>query len=60
MKVAEVENTRLDKFACIRTVFFSHFQVMDVGFFQMYPLWLLATKDSGGLQWPVPKIGKVR
>lgn len=32
---------------------------MDVGFFQMYPLWLLATKDSGGLQWPVPQIGKV-
>eukprot|EP00752_Nemacystus_decipiens_P005351 g4852.t1 len=33
--------------------------VMDVGFFQMYPLWLLATEESGGLQWPVPKIGKV-
>eukprot|EP00903_Cladosiphon_okamuranus_P010938 g10330.t1 len=33
--------------------------VMDVGFFQMYPLWLLATKDSGGLQWSVSKIGKV-
>eukprot|EP00904_Undaria_pinnatifida_P010345 jgi/Undpi1/6440/HiC_scaffold_20.g08921.m1 len=30
-----------------------------VGFDQMYPLWLLATKDTGGLQWSMPKIGKV-
>lgn len=36
------------------------FQVMDYGFFQTYPLWLLASKDAGGLQWPVPRIGKVR
>lgn len=33
--------------------------MMDAGFVQMYPLWLLASKDSGGLEWPVPKIGKV-
>ncbi|CAB1117157.1 unnamed protein product [Ectocarpus sp. CCAP 1310/34] len=33
--------------------------IMDAGFVQMYPLWLLASKDSGGLEWPVPKIGKV-
>ncbi|CAM9838758.1 unnamed protein product [Ectocarpus sp. 8 AP-2014] len=33
--------------------------MMDVGFVQMYPLWLLASKDSGGLEWTVPKIGKV-
>lgn len=31
-----------------------------VGFDQMYPLWLLATKDTGGLQWSMPKIGKVK
>lgn len=30
-----------------------------MGFDQMYPLWLLATKDTGGLQWGVPKVGKV-
>lgn len=32
----------------------------NVGFMQMYPLWLLATKDTGGLQWSVPKVGKVK
>lgn len=31
-----------------------------MGFDQMYPLWLLATKETGGLQWSVPKIGKVK
>lgn len=31
-----------------------------MGFNQVYPLWLLASKDSGGLQWTTSKIGKVR
>lgn len=30
-----------------------------IGFDQVYPLWLLASKDSGGLQWTTSKIGKV-
>lgn len=30
-----------------------------MGFNQVYPLWLLASKDSGGLQWTTSKIGKV-
>ncbi|CAN0294751.1 unnamed protein product, partial [Scytosiphon promiscuus] len=32
---------------------------VDFGFYQVYPLWLLASRDAGGLQWSLPKIGKV-
>ncbi|CAM9164870.1 unnamed protein product, partial [Hapterophycus canaliculatus] len=33
--------------------------MVDFGFCQVYPLWLLASKDAGGLQWSLPKVGKV-
>lgn len=38
---------------------FVDIQAIDIGFHMMYPLWLLASRDKGGLQWSVPKIGKV-
>ncbi|CAN0113525.1 unnamed protein product [Ascophyllum nodosum] len=34
--------------------------IVRVGFFEMYPLWLLASVESGGLGWNLPKIGMVR
>ncbi|CAN0413405.1 unnamed protein product [Pylaiella littoralis] len=33
--------------------------MVEVGFYMTYPLWLLASREHGGLQWSVPKIGKV-
>lgn len=32
---------------------------MELGFTQTYPLWLLASKGAGGLDWAVSKIGEV-
>ncbi|CAN0449076.1 unnamed protein product [Pylaiella littoralis] len=33
--------------------------MVEVGFYMTYPLWLLASREHGGLQWSVPKVGKV-
>ncbi|CAN0113728.1 unnamed protein product, partial [Ascophyllum nodosum] len=45
----------------VRSLFCLELLVMFVriGFFEMYPLWLLASVESGGLGWKLPKIGRV-